>query len=100
VTNGSGFAINITIGGIDMTGGITWTLADDGSPGTNIYGLKAGLEGGSYDIIVKKNTPYSALVSGLADSVTQRWGLKLYVPTTFSDGIQKTGTITLTATAA
>jgi hypothetical protein len=100
VTNNSGVAINITISGVDMTGGITWTLADDGSPGTNICGLKAGLEGGSYDIIVKKNAPYNTLVSGLAGSATQKWGLKLYVPTSFSDGVQKIGTITLTATVA
>jgi hypothetical protein len=100
VTNNSGVAINITISGVDMTGGITWTLADDGSPGTNICGLKAGLEGGSYDIIVKKNAPYFTLVSGLAGSATQKWGLKLYVPTSFSDGVQKIGIITLTATVA
>jgi hypothetical protein len=100
VTNNSGFAINITISGTDMTGGITWALADDGSPGTNIYGLKAGLEGGDYTITVKKNAPHSTLVSGLAGLATQKWGLKLYVPTSFSDGVQKTGTVTLTATVA
>jgi len=100
VTNNSGFAVNITIGGTDMTGGTTWTLADDGVPGANIYGLKAGLEGNDYTIIVKKNTPYNILVSSLADSANQKWGLKLFAPTSFSDGGAKSGTITLTATQA
>jgi hypothetical protein len=98
VTNNSSFAANITISGSDMTGGGTWTLSDNGNPGTNIYGLRAGLAG-DYTIIVKKNSPYNTLVSNLAASGgTQQWGLKLYAPTTFSDGVGKTGTVTLTAT--
>jgi hypothetical protein len=99
VTNNSSSAVNITISGSDMTGGVTWTLSDDGNPGTNIYGLKAGLETGDYTIIVKKNSPYNTLVSNLAASGgTQNWGLQLYAPTMFSDGNAKTGTVTLTAT--
>jgi hypothetical protein len=98
VTNNSSSAVDITISGTDMTGGDTWTLSDDGNPGTNIYGLQAGLEGEAYTIIVKKNSPYNTLVSNLAASGTQRWGLQLYAPTTFSDGEAKTGTVTLTAT--
>jgi hypothetical protein len=99
VTNNSSSAVDITISGTDMTGGVTWALSDDGNPGTNIYGLKAGLEAGAYTIIVKKNSPYNTLVSNLAASGgTQKWGLQLYAPTTFSDGNAKTGTVTLTAT--
>lgn len=100
VTNDSDFAINITISGSDMTGGTAWTLSDTGEPGDNIYGLWVGLSGGDYTIIVKKNSPYNALVTGLAASGTQDWGLKLLAPTTFSDGVQKTGIVTLTATAS
>jgi len=102
VTNNSSFAVNITISGNDMTGGgFTWTLSDGAIPGPNTYGLMAGLEGGGYTIIVRKNSPYNTLVSNLAASGgTQRWGLQLYAPTTFSDGAAKTGTVTLTATSA
>ena len=97
VTNNSSFAVNITINGSDMTGGDTWTLSDNASQGANIYGLRAGLAG-DYTIIVKKNSPYNTLVSNLAASGgTQQWGLKLYAPTMFSDGVGKTGTVTLTA---
>jgi len=99
ITNNSGGAVTITIGGTDMTGGgYTWTLSDTATPGDMICGLKAGLSGGDYTIIVKKTTPYNTLVSGLADSGTQDFGLRLYTPTDFDDGYEKSGTITLTAT--
>jgi hypothetical protein len=97
ITNNSGFSIDITISATDMTGGTTWTLSDTATPGADIYGMKAGLEGGSYDVIVKKTGPFNTLVSGLADANTQKWGLQLLAPTSFSDGATKTGTITITA---
>ncbi len=101
VTNNSAYPVNITIGGSDMIGGITWTLSDDATPGVDIYSLRAGLEGdGSYTIIVKRNGPYNTLVSNLASLGTQRWGLELLSPTSFSDGAQKSGIVTLTATQA
>jgi hypothetical protein len=99
VTNNSSSAVNIAISGTDMTGGLfPWILSDDGNPGPDAYGLKAGLEGGDYTTTVKKSSPYNTLVSNLAASGTQKWGLRLYAPTTFSDGEAKTGTVTLTAT--
>ncbi len=101
VTNNSANPVNITIGGSDMTGGVTWTLSDDSTPGADIYGLRAGLEGaGSYTIIVKRSGPSNTLVSNLASLGTQQWGLELLSPTSFSDGAQKSGTVTLTATQA
>ena len=100
VTNNSAFAVNITIGGTDMTGGNTWTLSNDGTAGSDIYGLKAGRATESYNIIVKKSSP-NYLVEKLAGSGgTQDWGLQLLAPTSFSDGGAKSGTVTLTATQA
>ena len=98
VTNNSGAAVTITIKAIDWTGGDGWTQSDDGAAGNNIAGLKAGLSGGDYTIIVKKNAAYNNLVAGLADEATQDFGLKLYAPTVFSDGVEKETTVTLTAT--
>lgn len=100
VTNNSTFAINILISGTDMTGGTTWTLADDGNPGNNYVGIKAGLEEASspyYTIVVKKTNP-NTLKASLGASQSQRWGLKLFTPTNnpFSDTETKTGYITLT----
>ena len=100
ITNNSASDVNITIGGTDMTGGITWELSDTATPGTNRYGLKAGLELSSYNITVKETGPFNTLVSGLAASGTQKWGLQLLAPTSFTDGVAKSGTVTLTATQA
>ena len=104
ITNNSSFAVNITISGSDMEGGVTWTLSDDASRGENIYGLRAGLdgeaEGEDYTVIVPK-TFANTLVSGLAGSGgTQSWGLQFLAPSTMTDGETKSGTVTLTATQA
>jgi hypothetical protein len=99
VTNNSGFAINITISGTDLTGGNPRTLSDTGTAGNMTCGLMAGLEGGSYTIIVKKTATYNFLKQNLAADGFQRWGLQLRAPTTFTDGAAKSGTVTLTATA-
>jgi hypothetical protein len=100
ITNNSGGAVTITIGGTDLTGGgYTWDLDDAGSPGNMIYALKAGLSGGDYTIVVKESATYNELVAGLADSGTQDFGLKLWTPTDFTnENNAKTATITLTAT--
>jgi hypothetical protein len=101
VTNNSGGDVDITISGTDMTGGgYTWTLSDTATAGDMSFGLKAGLSGGDYTIIVKKNSPFNTLVSSLADEGTQDWGLKLYTPTSYDDGYTKTGTVTITATCS
>lgn len=100
VTNNSSGAITITIQGTDMTGtGTDWDLSDDGTAGTDVVGIKAGLEGGDYTIVVKEDGPYNTLKAGLADEATQKWGLKLYIPTSITTKADtKTGTVTLTAT--
>jgi hypothetical protein len=100
VTNNSSVAVNITISGTDMTGGNTWTLSDAAAPGSMICGFKAGLFGGSYNVIVKKNGPYNTLVAALGSGLSQQWGLQLLAPTNYTDGATKTGTVTITAAAA
>jgi len=97
VTNNSGASVDIDIHGHDATGGNGWTLSDTATASSDTFGLKAGLEGGDYTIVVKKSEPYNDLVTGLADEATQNWGLKLYSPTSHSDGVQKSATITITA---
>lgn len=99
ITNNSGGTVNITIHGHDMTGGgYTWDLADDATPGSMTYGLKAGLDDAddTFDIIVRETETFNVLVGNMADSATQDFGLKLWAPTAFTDGNQKSGNITLT----
>jgi len=101
VTNNGSVSVDITISGTDMTGGgYTWTLSDTATPGNMVYGLKAGLEGGDYTIIIKKTSPYNTLVSGLGVNASQKFGVKLYSPTAFADYNSKSGNITLTAVAS
>ena len=100
VTNNSGYDIRITIRGSDMNGaGATWTLSDDASQGTDIYGLKAGLyeiDGGSYNVTVNKTD--TVLIDNLPDTSSRQWGLQFLAPAEFTDGAEKSGTVTLTAT--
>ena len=79
-----------------------WTLAADATPAANTYGLKAGLEGGDYTVIVKKTEAYNTLKTNLAPAATQKWGLKLWMPTSVTnyDGQEMSGTVTLVASAS
>ena len=101
VTNSSGGAVTITIQGEDLIGdGDDWTLSDTATAGNMTYGLKAGLNGDDYNIIVKKTEGggYNTLVANLADSGSQKWGLEMYTPTVYTNGNDKTGVVTITAT--
>ncbi len=100
VTNNSGSIVNITISGTDLTGGTTWTLSDTATPGATTAGIKAGLNGGDYNIIVKKTAPFNTLKSSLGSSASQGWGLQILAPTGYTDSTQKNGSITLTASAS
>jgi hypothetical protein len=97
VTNNSNVVANITIHGHDMTGaGKTWTLSDTGAGGVGIIGMNAGLSGGSYNIVVRKNTSYNELKHALAVSGTQQFGLQLVAPTSNVGNVAMSGTVTLT----
>jgi len=96
VTN-NGDTCSITIKATDFTGGVGWTLA--ASPGENIVTLKAGKSGDSLESdMVTLTTSNQAFISALAGSATKKWEIKLETPTSFTDGVEKTSTVTLTAT--
>jgi len=106
ITNSSGDAVDITISGTDMVetgaGGYTWTLSDTATVGEDTYGLKAGLDDDddSFDAVVKKSETYNTLVSSLADSGTQDWGLQLLTPSSITDYTKGEMEATVTLTAA
>ena len=100
LTNTGGVAIDVNISGQDLTGGDdTWTLSDTATPGSNTYGLLAGIS--SYNVTVKKNSPFIILITNLATSANQTWGLDLYMPTGTPgyDGQVMSGNTTLIITA-
>jgi hypothetical protein len=94
--NNASSATDVYIMGTDMVNGIPWTLSDNGTLGTDIYGLLAGLDGGAYNIRVKKTAPYNKLIDNFAVGGNQSWGLQLTAPPDFSDGVAKTCNITMT----
>jgi hypothetical protein len=62
------------------------------------YQAKTGYVGqGDYSVIVRKNTTYNTLIYQMPVGAIYKWGLKFYTPSSITDGVAKTGTITLTA---
>jgi len=97
--------VDVTIQGIDFSGGDdTWILSDTATPGENIAGLVAGLDDAddTFDTVVKKTPTYNTLIDDLDISLTQDWGLKIYMPTTVPgyDGQVMTSEITLVCSAS
>ena len=96
VTNNSGGAIDITIKATNFTGGNGWTLTSD-PPDEDEVRLTAYYSGQNPVSGVVLTTSYQAFIDSLADSATKKWDFKMETGT-FTDGVQKTSTITLSAT--
>lgn len=98
VTNDSSDAVDISISATDFSGGDGWTLA--GSPGTGTVTLKAGKSGDNAegDMVTLTNSDQNFIPS-LDEYESIKWELKLETGT-FTDGTEKTSTVTLTATLA
>jgi hypothetical protein len=101
VTNNSSVTTSVTIAvtASTWTGGVAWTHSDTATPGADTCGLKANQNGawGTGDVIVKYASPNN-IVSTEGATTNWSFGLKLLAPTSFSDGVQKTNTVILTAT--
>lgn len=95
ITN-DGDTASMTISATNFSGGVGWVLSS--TAGADIVVLKAGISGDANEgAMVTLNDSEQAFISGLAESATKKWELKLETGT-FSDGELKTGTITITAT--
>jgi hypothetical protein len=82
------------------SGGVTWTHSDTCTPGANTAGLKAN-KGGTWgvgDIIVKNASPNYIAENQTADT-DYSFGLKLFAPTSFGDGAQKSIIVRVSAVA-
>jgi len=79
-------------------GGVTWTHSDTATPGVNTAGLSSN-KGGAWgvgDVIVKNAAP-NYIAENQAATTDYSFGLKLYAPTSFTDGIEKSITVRITA---
>ncbi len=79
-------------------GGVTWAHAEDGIPGSDIAGLKTNRGGtwGVGDVIIKNGTP-NFIYENCPALTGYSFGLKLWAPTAFGDGIEKSITVRVSA---
>ena len=68
-------------------------------PAENVVRLKAGKSGDALETnMVTLTTSPQAFISALANLATKKWEIKMETPTSFTDGVLKESTVTLTAT--
>jgi hypothetical protein len=98
LTNNGTVAADITIQGASSTGaGTNWTLADDGVPGGDIYGLEFSRNAAPAWTVIKRTAAVTYL-NNLAAAGTDKFGLLLSTPTTITDTTNvRTMVVTLTA---
>lgn len=99
ITNTSSVNIDVAIStNATWAGGNTWTHSDAGTPGSTTAAMSATPGTAAWNIIVKNATPNDLYTNTAATPLS--WGLRLAAPTVFDDGVLKTNTVTLTATAS
>ena len=82
------------------SGGVTWTHSETNIPGVNTAGLRANKGGvwGTGDVIVKNATP-NFIAENQAANTDYSFGLGLSAPTSFTDGVEKSIIVRVTAAA-
>jgi hypothetical protein len=93
--NTGSVASNITllVTTTNWTGGVGWIHSNTNTTAADTVGLGYGT--GATDTNILKTTA-SNLSTNLPAATTVGWGMKLYAPTSFGDGVQKTVTVRLT----
>ena len=88
----------ISVTASSWSGGAGWTHSDTATPGADTAGMKANKGGtwGTGDVIVKNAAP-NFIAENQAAVTDYSFGLSLITPTSFTDGIQKSNTVRITA---
>ena len=102
VVNSSSVSTDITIGTnstIWCANGLSWAHSETAASGNSTAGLKSSHGTGNFTTVVRNATPlmlYNTCTSG-----TTSWAfeLQLVTPNEYADGVQKSITVRLTATA-
>lgn len=89
---------SISVSG-NWTGGVGWTHSDTATPGENTAGMLSNRGGtwGSGDITITIAGAY--VYENCPASTNYTFGLKLIAPTGFTDAVQKTITVSISAAA-
>lgn len=101
VTNVSTVQTDITIFTTgNFTGGVGWTVSNTATPGADTAGLNSNRGGtwGVGDVIIEEagGTP-NYIYENCPASTNFTYGVQLLAPTSFSDGVQKTVTVRISA---
>jgi hypothetical protein len=100
ITNTGSVAEDIDIKVANFTGGNGWTISTDDSPAEDEVSIRAGITGTANEAaMVQVITSDTELVDNLASSGTKKWCMEMETASSFTDGAEKTGTVTLTASA-
>lgn len=97
ITNTGSVAEDISVHAHNFTGGAGWTLHGT-TPGENVVVLSAGATGDANLAAMRHlvDTTPQSLKSNLAAAGTIKWCMELKTGT-FTDGVEKSGTVTITA---
>jgi hypothetical protein len=90
----------ISVTGATWTGGVPWTHSDTATIGADTCGLKAQV-GGTWDAsaVIVKNAAPNFIAENQAAVTDYNFGLGLMAPTGYSDGVQKSNTVRVSAAA-
>ena len=99
ITNGSTVQTDQTIGvtTTNWTGGVGWVHSDTCTVGTATAGMKAQRVGQSW-VIVKNASP-NYIYEDCAASTDYSFALSLHAPSTFTDGVEKSIVVRVSAAA-
>ncbi len=95
--NDSTIAEDFNIKTSNATGGTTWSVGS--SPGTNTYVHEFSTNSGTNWTVLTTADSYQALATNIAASSSQNFDMRITLPSTTSDYVQKTITITIQAVA-
>lgn len=102
ITNDGSVDVNVTVQGFTFAGGVTWTLADTAAE--DVVVVKVGISGVTDEpnMTVLNGTAGQPLVEGLTWNGTNftYWEIMIESPTGFTDGVEKSMNLTLSAAAA
>lgn len=100
VTNNSTAPVNITISANNFTGGVGWTLISGSPVGllnqVRMTAYKSGDGSGNGVILTNSGQSFISGLGATPPNNTKKWEIELETGT-FNDGVQKSSTITLTA---
>ena len=99
ITNTGSVAIDVDVKIAAFTGGVGWTISTDDSPAEGEISVRAGVTGTANEAaMIQIITTDTELTGSLASSGTIKWCMEMETPATFTDGVEKSGEVTLTAT--